>query len=127
MQVSVCQGFAGMPAGNSALPVLHACPGFAIARQLAGVDGLASPPVALGAEIVKVRNQREAIFPKENIAVGVEQVGLVVVDQVFDALEVMHLPRVRRLAVIDLLAVWIIFRQLMIEVGVCGVGTDRKS
>src|ERR1035441_7507361 len=82
------------------------CPGFAVARQFAVVDGFAAPPMTLGVDVVKVRHQCQSIFFEEDIAIGVEKVRLILIDQIFDAVKIMPLPLGRRLTVIQkLLAV----------------------
>jgi len=81
--------------GDSTLPVQYARPNLAILAVCWCKRLSAAAAVALDVEIVKICYQGQTYSSKKDIAVGVEQIGLVVIYQVFDAFEVMHLPRVR--------------------------------
>jgi hypothetical protein len=63
-----------------------------VLTSLSGIDRLNSPAVPLCILIVKMGYKRESPFLERNMAVTVEQVRLVLVDQVFDPREPMPFP-----------------------------------
>ncbi len=52
------------------------------------------PSVACCADVVEIGYEGEAVLVEGDAAVGVEDVGLVLVDEVLDAVEVLELPAV---------------------------------
>ena len=94
MQVSVCHGLAAMPIGDAALVIEHAGADCAVGRQLAGVDGLGRSAVQLRADVVEMRDHLQAVLLEGQMAIGVEQVGLIFVDEVGHAVEIVLPPRI---------------------------------
>ena len=59
---------------------------------LAGVYRLGLAAVQLGAHIVEVRHHLQPVFLEREVAVGIEKVGLILVDEVGHAVKIMTLP-----------------------------------
>ena len=107
--------------GDAALQIQNASSGLAVDRPLAGVNGFDMASVDLGACVVVVRHHGQAVFLVVDAAIGVEQVGLVVIDQVLDALIVVQLPGLRNVCPSKsgvLRADHIVFGILVIEIGI---------
>ncbi len=61
---------------------------------LAEVDGFDFAVVFGGADVIELGDGGVAVFVEGDAAVGVEKIGLVLVDEVLDAMEVLQLPSV---------------------------------
>jgi len=68
----------------------------AVVGLLAEVDGFDFAVVFGGADVVDLGDGGVAVLVEGDAAVGVEEVGLVLIDEIFDAAEVLQLPSVGR-------------------------------
>src|ERR1019366_19423 len=113
------------PVDNGSFQVQHAGAGLAIRVQLAVVDRLHAAAMLLRTQVVKVRHHAEPIAFERQPAVGIQQVGLVLIHQVLDPVEPFALPPIRS----DVRAAnttpsrWLrsALRVVVIEIGVGGV------
>ena len=102
-------------AGHAALDIERAGALLAILLGLAGVE-------AVGHLVVVVGDQLVAPLAERNAAIGVEQVGLVLVDQVLHAEEVETLPGIGSLAAHGLRGDRLVLGERVVEIGVGGIG-----
>ena len=77
--------------------------------------------MALRADVVVVRDQRQSIFFVGNRAVGIKQAGLMLIDQVLDPSKVLKLPRIGCIAIHRLHRVSKVGRQVLVAVIEIGV------
>ena len=101
----------------------HARANSAVRSQLAGVNCLRRPAVQLRADVVEMRDHLQAVFLEGKVAVGVEQIWLVLVDQVGHAVEIVLAPGVGNAGVapIDLRTRELRAAGIVIEIGVLGI------
>ena len=57
--------------------------------------------VAIGTDVVEVGDKRQPVLLEEDVAIAIEEVGLIFVDEIFDPVEVMLLPLRGGLAVVE--------------------------
>ena len=69
-----------------------------------------------------VRYQAVAVVAKRDPAIGVKEVGLVIIDEVLDAVEPLELPGVGDLAAHSLSGNRLVLGEWVVEIGVGGVG-----
>jgi len=75
--------------GDSALDIERARACIAISAGLACIDALHFTAVEFRVDIVKVRNEFVTEVAERNSAIGIQQVRMVIVNQVLDALKVL--------------------------------------
>ena len=125
--VPVADAGVGLPWGcgdaveDAALAVEGAGADGAVGGGLAEVDGFHFAAVFGGADVVELGDGGVAVLVEGDAAVGVEEVGLVLVDEVFDAAEVLELPAVGCDAAHGLCGLWRSRR-----VGRCSRGRGRR-
>jgi hypothetical protein len=72
---------------TAALQIQRARALLAIPPVLTGVDRFHAAAVAFGADVVVMRQEAEPVSVERDAAIGVEKIRLMLVDQIFDAVE----------------------------------------
>src|ERR1700677_2893090 len=80
---------------NPPLPIKHAGPFSTVDRSLAVVYRLDLPTMYARTHVITFRHEAKPIFRELDTAVGIQQVRLVLIDQVFDPAKIFHLPASR--------------------------------
>ena len=92
----------GYGLGDPALVIEEASADGAIRSRLAGVDRLHYAAVRLRAHVIEMRHHLQAGILKRQMAIGIKKIGLILVNQVRHAVEVMPFPRLGNIVVVPI-------------------------